>query len=174
MARHRRTEVTAAIDVDGDRAAAMAKETGAEPFRSIGDALAEGSFDAGLDHGAAPTSTRSWPSPPCGAGKHVLLEKPMAPTLEACDRILAAARSAATVFLVAENAQYWPEVVMAKDLIDEGAWARSSRPGRGTAAPPMDEFHGRRQLALLGGRGRRRRGHRRRVALAAPAADVVG
>ena len=52
-----------------------------------------------------------------GAGLHVLLEKPLAPTLDACDRILAAADAAGTVFMVAENAQYWPEVLTVRDLI---------------------------------------------------------
>jgi predicted dehydrogenase len=51
----------------------------------------------------------------------VLLEKPMATTPEGCARILDAARRAGTVFMVAENAQYWPEVVRAKQLLDGGA-----------------------------------------------------
>ena len=59
------------------------------------------------------------------AGRHVLLEKPMAPTLDACERILAAARQAGTVFMVAENAQYWPEVVRARDAIRAGAAPRA-------------------------------------------------
>ena len=86
-----RTEVTAAVDIDRDRALAMAKETGAEPFGSLDDALAAGTFDATLimvphrfHEELAVAAVR--------AGKHVLLEKPMAPTLDACDRILAAAR----------------------------------------------------------------------------------
>ena len=54
-------------------------------------------------------------------GRHVLLEKPMAPTLDACERILAAARKAGMVFMVAENAQYWPEVVRARQAIRAGA-----------------------------------------------------
>ena len=76
------------------------------------------------------------------AGTHVLLEKPMAPTLEACDRILAAARRAATVFWVAENAQYWPEVVLARDLIDEGAVGDVITARAWHCSAPMAEFHG--------------------------------
>src|SRR5262249_60498935 len=55
------------------------------------------------------------------AGRHVRLEKPMATTIESCDRILAAAAAAGTVFLLAENAQYWPAVTRTKDLLDDGA-----------------------------------------------------
>ena len=137
----RRTEVTAAIDVDLDRAAAMSKETGAEPFGSIDDAVASGTFDAALimvphrlHEELAVAALR--------AGKHVLLEKPMAPTLDACDRILAAARSSSTVFLVAENAQYWPEVVMTKHLIDDGVLGEVITARAWHCAPPMDPFPG--------------------------------
>lgn len=57
--------------------------------------------------------------------KHVLLEKPLAPTVADAETILAAADRAAkvdgVVFMVAENSQYWPEVQTAVDLIDSGA-----------------------------------------------------
>lgn len=55
------------------------------------------------------------------AGKHVVLEKPMATTLDACDRILAAAKEAGTVFMIAEQSQYWPGVVQVQQLIRGGA-----------------------------------------------------
>ena len=48
---------------------------------------------------------------------------------EACERILAAAHKAGTVFMVGENAQYWPEVVRAQELIV----ARRDRRGRDRA-----------------------------------------
>ena len=136
-----RTDVTAAVDVDGLRALAMAKETGAEPFFSLEDALDAGTFEAVLimvPHGfheqLAVTAIR--------AGKHVLLEKPMAPTLDACDRILAASKQSTAVFLVAENAQYWPEVVLTKGLIDDGAVGEVITARAWYCAPPMNEFLG--------------------------------
>jgi predicted dehydrogenase len=56
------------------------------------------------------------------AGKHVLLEKPMATDLAACDRILsAAAARPQQVLAVAENASFWPEIRIARSLIREGA-----------------------------------------------------
>jgi UDP-N-acetyl-2-amino-2-deoxyglucuronate dehydrogenase len=136
-----RTEVTAAVDVDGARAAALAKETGAEAFGSIDDALAAGTFDAALimvpHHLHEELAVAA-----LDAGKHVLLEKPMAPTLDACDRILAAARRSTTVFAVAENAQYWPEVVLAKDLIERGAVGEVITARAWHCAPPVAEFLG--------------------------------
>ena len=115
-----RIRITAAIDPEREKAAQIAAETGAEVFGSLEEALEGGDFDAvdlmlphDLHERVATTAFQ--------AGKHVLLEKPMAPTLDACDRILAAAKEAGTVFMVAENAQYWPEVVSAQKLIREGA-----------------------------------------------------
>ena len=75
------------------------------------------------------------------AGRHLLLEKPMAPTVDACARILAAAEEAGTVFMVAENAQYWPEVVTAKNLIEAGAIGEVITARAWHCAPPMDEFY---------------------------------
>ena len=55
-----------------------------------------------------------------GSGKHVLLEKPMAPTAADCDRILAAAREAVGFFMVGHVCRFDPRVLLAKQAIDEG------------------------------------------------------
>lgn len=53
------------------------------------------------------------------AGKHVVMEKPLAPTKEACHRLLQAATRAKTLFMISEQSPYWEEVAMAKKLILE-------------------------------------------------------
>ncbi|TVR53515.1 MAG: gfo/Idh/MocA family oxidoreductase [Spirochaetaceae bacterium] len=111
--------VTAAVDIDRDRAVAIADETGAEPFTSLDDALRHGDFSA-VDimlphHAHEDAAVRAFT-----AGKHVVLEKPMATTIEACDRILTAARDAGTTFMIAEQAQYWPDAIEVKRMIDDG------------------------------------------------------
>uniref|UniRef100_A0A1X7VJS5 Gfo/Idh/MocA-like oxidoreductase N-terminal domain-containing protein n=1 Tax=Amphimedon queenslandica TaxID=400682 RepID=A0A1X7VJS5_AMPQE len=53
-------------------------------------------------------------------GKHVLLEKPLAISIEGCRELLALAQSTDRVFMVAESAVHWPEVVQAIKLIKEG------------------------------------------------------
>ncbi len=58
------------------------------------------------------------------AGKHVLLEKPMAATVVECDRILEAARSAEGFFMVGHICRFDPRVVLAKRAIDEGRLGR--------------------------------------------------
>ncbi len=136
-----RTVVTAAIDVDGDRARALSKETGAEPYDTLGEGLAAGAFEAALimvpHHRHEELAVAA-----LLAGRHLLLEKPMAPTVEACGRILEAARTSGAVFLVAENAQYWPEVVLVKELIDDGAVGEVITARAWYCAPPMEQFHG--------------------------------
>jgi UDP-N-acetyl-2-amino-2-deoxyglucuronate dehydrogenase len=136
-----RTDVTAAVDVDRVRALAMAKETGAEPFGSLGDALAAGAFDAALIM-VPHRLHEELAVVALAAGKHVLLEKPMAPTIDACDRILAASRRSGTVFLVAENAQFWPEVVLTKHLIDDGVVGELITARAWHCAPPLEQFVG--------------------------------
>ena len=117
-----RIRVTAAVDPVVERAEAVAAEFGAAAFASLDEALGRGGFDAVdlmLPHDLHEAMTIQ----ALAAGKHVVLEKPMATTLEACARILAAAGAAwaaGTVFMVAENAHYWPEIVTARDLIAEG------------------------------------------------------
>lgn len=112
--------VTAAVDPDRAKAEEVAAKTGATVFTSFEEALANGDFDA-VDLMLPHDLHEAIALQAFAAGKHVLLEKPMAPTLDACDRILDRARRAGTVFLVAENAQYWPEAVTTRQLIEDGA-----------------------------------------------------
>lgn len=54
------------------------------------------------------------------SGKHVFLEKPMAPTPADCDQILAAAAAAPGNFMVGHICRFDPRVALAKQAIDEG------------------------------------------------------
>lgn len=133
--------VTAAIDPDAANAQRIADRTGATPFPSLGAGLADRDFDAVLiavpHHLHEPVAIEA-----LRAELHVLLEKPLAPTLDACERILAAARAAGTVFMVAENAQYWPEVLTVRDLIRDGAIGDVITARAATFFPALDDFYG--------------------------------
>jgi len=136
-----RTRITAVVDTNAERARAMAERTGAPPFTSLDQALADGAFEA-VDvmlphHLHESAAVRCF-----AAGKHVLLEKPMANDVAACERILDAARRAGTVFQVAENTQYWPEVVTTKRLLDDGAIGQVVTARASFAIPPMPQFYG--------------------------------
>lgn len=136
-----RTAITAVVDTEESRARAMAERTGARPFTSLDAALEAGGFDA-VDlmlphHVHESAAVRCF-----AAGKHVLLEKPMANDVASCERILAAARRAGTVFQIAENTQYWGEVLAAKRMIADGVLGEVITAHASFALPPMKEFYG--------------------------------
>jgi predicted dehydrogenase len=51
------------------------------------------------------------------AGKHVVCEKPLAPTLAECDRMLAAARASGRQLFPVHNRVYWPGVEKMADIV---------------------------------------------------------
>jgi myo-inositol 2-dehydrogenase / D-chiro-inositol 1-dehydrogenase len=76
------------------------------------------------------------------AGKHVLLEKPMATSIEACDRIIDTARRHGRILLVGHEMRFSGMYGRIRELIDEGAigepryvlvdlWRRPYRSGSG-------------------------------------------
>lgn len=113
-------QVTATIDTDLERAKSLAEQTGAQPFTSLEAALAEGDFDA-VDIMLPHILHEEVAIQAFEAGKNVVLEKPMSTTLESCNRILAAAEKAGTVFMVAEQSQYWPDTLKVQQLLEDGA-----------------------------------------------------
>jgi len=57
-------------------------------------------------------------------GKRILLEKPIATTLEDADRIISASRKACVKFMIAENVRFVPAHHLAKRLLENGAIGR--------------------------------------------------
>lgn len=55
------------------------------------------------------------------AGKHVVVEKPMAMNLSECDRMIAACRAAGVKLMYAEELCFTPKYVRLKQLVDSGA-----------------------------------------------------
>ena len=115
-----RIEVTAVVDTVPERADALAERTGAQAFYSVEAALSDGNFDA-VDI-MLPHDLHEETALACfAADKHVCLEKPIADTLVAAERIVAAGKASTKVFMVAEQAQYWADVVKVRELIDANA-----------------------------------------------------
>lgn len=56
------------------------------------------------------------------AGKHLLLEKPIALDLKGADRILAAAKTNRRLFMVAHVLRYFPEFRLIKELVEKGTY----------------------------------------------------
>jgi predicted dehydrogenase len=69
-----------------------------------------------------PTSMHvEWSVKALAAGKHLLLEKPIALDLQGADRVLAAAKKHKRLFMVAHVLRYFPEFRLIKELTDKGA-----------------------------------------------------
>lgn len=56
------------------------------------------------------------------AGVHVLCEKPMALTVADCDRMTAAARENGRILQIGHCVRFWPEYVVARDLVRSGRY----------------------------------------------------
>src|SRR5262249_38001579 len=129
------------VDPDLDNARRVARRTGATPRPSLAVALDDRTFDAVLiavpHHLHEAVATEAF-----AAGLHGRLEKPLAPPLDACAPLPATADPAGTVFMVAENAQYWPEVLTVRDLIADGAIGDVITARAATFFPALDEFYG--------------------------------
>ncbi len=148
-----RTDIVACVDPNPDRAAAFATRTGGAACSSIADAIAIGIDAVAImvpHHLHEPLALEAF-----AAGLHVLLEKPMATMPDACERILAAAPTD-RVFMLAENAQYWPEVLLAQQLLADGAIGDLITARAWHCFPPMGDFYAgddpwRMSLAAAGG-----------------------
>src|SRR5204863_8109855 len=60
----------------------------------------------------------------CSAGKHVFIEKPMADTVEECDRMIAAAEKAGVQLFVAHTQRYFAATMKAQELLHGGSLGR--------------------------------------------------
>ena len=104
----------AVVDVDGDRAAAVAAEFGTRAFDSI-EAL-EGQVDAVTL--AVPTEAHSVVAVPLLArGVSVLVEKPIARSLREADAMLAAAAESGAILAVGHTERFNPAVAAALPLV---------------------------------------------------------
>ena len=112
--------LVAAADVDKDRVDAFAAEHGCQGFADYQDALKLDDVDIaviGLPNWLHEKATVD----ACSAGKHVFIEKPMANTVEECDRMIAAADKADVQLLVAHSQRYFASTREARKIIQGGS-----------------------------------------------------
>jgi phthalate 4,5-cis-dihydrodiol dehydrogenase len=112
--------LVAVFDADRERADAFAERHGCLAFTSADQALERADVDLVMValpnflHEQATVAAAS-------AGKHIFLEKPMADTLEECDRMLAAVERSGVHLLVAHSQRYFAATVRARELIQNGS-----------------------------------------------------
>ena len=115
-----RIDVRAVVDVNEKAAKTFAETVGAKPYASLERCVRESDLDA-VDL-MLPHHLHEWGANVCyEAKKHVVLEKPIAMDVLTAERILNGAKRAGVKLMVAEQAQYWMDVVEARVLIEQGA-----------------------------------------------------
>lgn len=131
-----RTELVAVVDVNEERAREVGTELGVPWYASVSDMLAQEEIDAVTV--ATPEQHRYDPAVACArAGKHLLLEKPLAPTLPEVDRLILEVEKTGVTTMVNFILRSDPRYVRAK-------WAM----GDGTVGEPCTIFARRRGTSL--------------------------
>ena len=116
-------QLVATVDQRLDRAERLAAPFGARAYRSLQEAMDHEKIDAvdiRLHHAAhAPAVLEA-----VSYGKHVLVEKPFATSVEDGERMVAAAKTANVVLSVSENYAFLEQVRVAKRLLAENVIGR--------------------------------------------------
>ena len=111
--------LVAACDIDEDRVAKYTDDFGCDGVTSL-DALLQRDdvhiVDVLLPHALHEEATVK----AARAGKHVMVEKPMAMDIGACDRMITAAREAGVQLFVAHTERFIEATRKAKEIIDSG------------------------------------------------------
>ncbi len=104
---------------DPRRAATLAAEVGARTYTSAEALLTDPAIDAVSV--TLPTHLHAgYTVAALEMGKHVLVEKPMALTLDQCDAMMLAHAHAGRVLMVAHVLRFWPEYVAVHDYVRDG------------------------------------------------------
>jgi len=110
----------AACSRNREKCDAFAGEFGLKAYYDFGQMLEDPDIDI-IDICVPSDGHEEFAVAAAKAKKHILIEKPIAFTLEAAENIYGAARENGVKAMVAQNLRFWPEYVRIKELIDEGA-----------------------------------------------------
>lgn len=114
------THLVSVYDIVPDRAKAVAATLGCEAAETL-----EAAVNRPDIHLVSVCTDDQRHVDPClaaaAAGKHILVEKPLATTLEDCDAIIDGARRAGVKLMVGHVVRFDPRYVVAKQAIDNGA-----------------------------------------------------
>jgi phthalate 4,5-cis-dihydrodiol dehydrogenase len=113
-------QLVAVFDADADRAGQFAETFGCQAYTDADQVLRR--EDVSIVTIALPNFLHEqFTIATASAGKHIFLEKPMADTVEECDRILAAVDKAGVQLLVGHSQRYFASTVAAREVIQGGS-----------------------------------------------------
>lgn len=116
-------EIVAIYAQSDARAGELAAELGTEATTDLNRVLDDASIEA-VDICLPTPAHRVTTEAALAAGKHVLLEKPLALTLEDAVAIVDAADESDRIVMIAHVLRFWPEYVALKAVIDSGELGR--------------------------------------------------
>jgi predicted dehydrogenase len=112
-------KLLAVADIDEARAKQIAGQTGAQPYQDYKKLLARNDIDAVII--ATPDHLHKEPCIAAArAGKHILVEKPLAMTLEDSNAILESVETANVKLMVGFTLRFFPQYQHAKTSIESG------------------------------------------------------
>ena len=115
-----RVQLTAVCDLDESRAQEYAKKAGVEAvYTDLDKMLREADIDA-VDNCTFHPQHAPLTIAAAEAGKHIIVEKPMARSVQECRDMIAAADKAGVTLMVAQHLRHSPEARAVKRFIDEG------------------------------------------------------
>lgn len=111
--------LAAVMDIDVQRAEAAAEHYGAKAYTNLEALLNDQEVEA--VHVCTPHNLHAEQVVKAAeAGKHVMVEKPMALTLEGCDHMIEACENAGKVLMVGQVMRHYPVNLTIKKMIAEG------------------------------------------------------
>ncbi len=115
--------VTAVADSDLVKSKSMAQRFNCQAFKNYHTLLANQDIDAVII--ATPSGLHAQMAiDALNAGKHAVVEKPMAMTLEQADAMIYAAQKAKRILTTVLNNRFLPATILLKKTIDQGAMGR--------------------------------------------------
>jgi predicted dehydrogenase len=132
----RSAPITAVVDVHPERAAQLAQQAGAAAYRGLDDCLDQVDLVYVL---TPPSLHRSLAVAAMEAGKHVVVEKPLASTLEDGEAMVDTAQRTGVKLMTAFNMRFRPGFLRLKETLDSGTLGKpismwSQRLGIGVGA----------------------------------------
>lgn len=113
-------QLVVVVDIDISAAERLGTALGVPAFNDFDAMLAE--INPNVVSVCTPTLWHSEPAVKAlNAGKHVVVEKPMARTLAQCNEMIDAAEKSGATLMVAQVLRFFPEFAAAKTQVDAGA-----------------------------------------------------
>lgn len=136
MSRMREVKLVACWDDDASRGKAAAERFGMRFVPALDDLLGDGAIDAVII--GSPTNRHAEHTVKAArAGKHILCQKPMALTLDDCDRMIAAVRESGVTFSMAYQMRHDPVNRAMRAMVREGRLGRIGHARRRHCIPVL-------------------------------------